>query len=222
MNSNICENCGSNLTNEDGVLTCHACGTRYTTDVSKVKSRADIKIQEELGTKTEELRKREIEKILKLQKMGKKLSEMGYYSHSPVDRFNPSCLTEEDILKYAPYSLAAYNIRIQKGQIKKKGMFEDKHNYFKKYVDYDMNYWKCYIATSVYGSYDCPEVLILRQFRDQKLKKTLIGRLFIRMYYVISPTIVKYFGNTKIFKIVFKKLLDKIVKYIELKMKKLG
>ena len=35
----------------------------------------------------------------------------------------------------------------------------------------------CYIATSVYGSYDCPEVWTLRRFRDEYLKGSVFGRL---------------------------------------------
>ena len=35
----------------------------------------------------------------------------------------------------------------------------------------------CYIATSVYGSYDCPEVWTLRRFRDEYLKGSVYGRL---------------------------------------------
>ena len=34
----------------------------------------------------------------------------------------------------------------------------------------------CYIATCVYGSYDCPEVWTLRRFRDCTLEKTWYGR----------------------------------------------
>lgn len=69
----------------------------------------------------------------------------------------------------------------------------------------------CYVATCVYGSYDCPEVWTLRRFRDYKLSKTWNGRLFIKIYYAISPTIVKYFGKQKWFKFIFKKKLDKMV-----------
>ena len=54
----------------------------------------------------------------------------------------------------------------------------------------------CYIATAVYGSYDCSEVWVLRRFRDNQLAKTWYGRAFIDIYYAISPTIVKWFGNT--------------------------
>lgn len=69
----------------------------------------------------------------------------------------------------------------------------------------------CYIATCVYGSYDCPEVWILRRYRDYKLDNTWHGRLFIKIYYIISPKIVRIFGNTKWFNNFFRKNLDKMV-----------
>ncbi len=72
----------------------------------------------------------------------------------------------------------------------------------------------CYIATSVYGSYDCPSVYTLRRFRDKSLNKTLIGRLFVKLYYKISPTIVKWFGENKLFHCLCKSVLDKIVKIL--------
>lgn len=69
----------------------------------------------------------------------------------------------------------------------------------------------CYVATCVYGSYDCPQVWTLRRFRDYTLAETWYGRLFIHTYYAISPTIVKLFGNTKWFKKIWKGKLDKLV-----------
>ncbi len=69
----------------------------------------------------------------------------------------------------------------------------------------------CYVATCVYGSYDCPQVWTLRRFRDYTLAETWYGRLFIHTYYAISPTIVKLFGNTKWFKRMWKGKLDKLV-----------
>ena len=69
----------------------------------------------------------------------------------------------------------------------------------------------CYVATAVYGSYDCPEVWTLRRFRDYTLDESWYGRLFIKLYYATSPTFVKYYGNAKIFKNYGKKLLDKWV-----------
>ena len=69
----------------------------------------------------------------------------------------------------------------------------------------------CYIATSVYGSYDCPEVWTLRRFRDNKLATNLFGSLFIKIYYFISPTLVKLFGKKAWFRDFWKKKLDKMV-----------
>lgn len=73
----------------------------------------------------------------------------------------------------------------------------------------------CYVATCVYGSYDCPEVWTLRRYRDYKLYKTWNGRLFIKLYYAISPTIVKWFGGTKLFQSIFRRKLDKMVKSLK-------
>ena len=73
----------------------------------------------------------------------------------------------------------------------------------------------CYIATCVYGSYDCPQVWTLRRYRDYKLAKTWYGKAFIRTYYAISPTIVKIFGKTKWFKRLWKGKLDKMVKKLQ-------
>ncbi len=70
----------------------------------------------------------------------------------------------------------------------------------------------CYIATAVYGSYDCPQVWTLRRYRDETLARSPMGRAFIRLYYAISPTLVKLFGNTSAFKKLWKKRLDKKVK----------
>ena len=69
----------------------------------------------------------------------------------------------------------------------------------------------CYVATAVYGSYDCPEVWTLRRFRDFKLDETWYGRLFIKGYYATSPTFVKYFGNMRLFKSFGRRILDKMV-----------
>lgn len=69
----------------------------------------------------------------------------------------------------------------------------------------------CYVATAVYGSYDCPQVWTLRRLRDYTLAETWYGRAFIRTYYAISPTLVKWFGDTEWFKNMWKPMLDKMV-----------
>ena len=75
----------------------------------------------------------------------------------------------------------------------------------------------CYIATCVYGSYDCPQVWTLRRYRDEHLANSLAGRFFIRCYYAISPSIVKIFGNSQAFKNVWKKILDRKIRYLNQK-----
>lgn len=73
----------------------------------------------------------------------------------------------------------------------------------------------CYVATAVYGSYDCPEVWTLRRYRDYTLAETWYGRAFIKTYYAVSPTIVKWFGNTAWFSRMWKGPLDRMVKKLQ-------
>lgn len=69
----------------------------------------------------------------------------------------------------------------------------------------------CYIATAVYGSYDCPEVWTLRRFRDNVLVRSWCGRVFIKLYYGVSPALVKLFGKKEWFNKICRPVLDKIV-----------
>lgn len=72
----------------------------------------------------------------------------------------------------------------------------------------------CYIATMAYGNYDHPQVIELRNFRDQFLSKSVLGRSFIRFYYKYSPILVeKLKDNPKTNKII-RKLLDQLIKTI--------
>ncbi len=73
----------------------------------------------------------------------------------------------------------------------------------------------CYVATAVYGSYDCPQVWTLRRYRDYSLAESWYGRAFIKTYYAISPTLVKWFGDTKWFKKMWKGKLDKMVSNLQ-------
>lgn len=57
----------------------------------------------------------------------------------------------------------------------------------------------CYIATMVYGDYDHPRVMVLREFRDSYLADRHWGRQFIKIYYKYSPKLVKKLtGHKKI------------------------
>ena len=74
---------------------------------------------------------------------------------------------------------------------------------------------RCYVATAVYGSYDCPQVWTLRRYRDNTLAKTWYGRAFIHTYYAISPILVRWFGHTEWFKKMWKSKLNSMVKNLQ-------
>lgn len=75
----------------------------------------------------------------------------------------------------------------------------------------------CYVATAVYGSYDCPQVWTLRRFRDYTLAETWFGRAFIHCYYAISPHLVRWFGEYTWFNNLWKPMLDRLVQRLNTK-----
>ncbi|MCD8084865.1 MAG: hypothetical protein LUF28_00790 [Clostridiales bacterium] len=72
----------------------------------------------------------------------------------------------------------------------------------------------CFVATAVYGSYDCPEVWTLRRYRDNYLARKFLGRVFVKVYYSVSPALVSLFGKTKWFNKLLRSKLDKMVKHL--------
>lgn len=75
----------------------------------------------------------------------------------------------------------------------------------------------CYIATMSYGAYDAPEVKVLRRFRDEKLRKTFLGRVFIANYYTFSPLLVKFVKKTGIADKFIRRRLDRFVNRLKAK-----
>jgi hypothetical protein len=73
----------------------------------------------------------------------------------------------------------------------------------------------CYIATAVYGSYDAPEVLILRRFRDEVLLKSPAGRKFVAFYYKHSSRYAEKLKDHRRVNRVVKFFLYRFVKLIE-------
>lgn len=69
----------------------------------------------------------------------------------------------------------------------------------------------CYIATAVYGSYESPEVWVLRRWRDQQLASTTAGRQFIRLYYAVSPAVARTVGGRDWFTNLLRRPLDILV-----------
>lgn len=54
----------------------------------------------------------------------------------------------------------------------------------------------CFIATAAYGSPLEKNVKVLRSFRDQILLKTSVGQLFVKAYYLLSPPLAKWIGQS--------------------------
>ena len=73
----------------------------------------------------------------------------------------------------------------------------------------------CYIATMAYGDYDHPQVIILRQFRDQVLDKTFFGKWFIKLYYQFSPKLVEKLKNKQRINTIIRKTLNQFIKLIK-------
>ena len=73
----------------------------------------------------------------------------------------------------------------------------------------------CFMATATYENEDAYEVLLLRRFRDKVLKRSFSGRLFINVYYFLSPYLAKVVENSKFIKLLVRKILDKLIKFIE-------
>lgn len=72
----------------------------------------------------------------------------------------------------------------------------------------------CFIATAAYGSYDHKEVIILRAFRDQILEKSLLGRLFVRTYYLVSPPIARLIYRRKSLQSLVRSMIQPIATHI--------
>jgi hypothetical protein len=53
---------------------------------------------------------------------------------------------------------------------------------------------RCFIASTVYGQ-EAPETEVLRAWRDRVLMRTVLGRGFVRLYYVLSPRIAAFVGS---------------------------
>jgi len=73
----------------------------------------------------------------------------------------------------------------------------------------------CYIATYLYGT-SSNEVVFLKNWRDNSLQNTVIGKKLIALYYIVSPILIKYLGKFKIFNVIshaFVQIILKVLNY---------
>jgi tetratricopeptide (TPR) repeat protein len=75
----------------------------------------------------------------------------------------------------------------------------------------------CFIATAIYGSYQDPNVIILRKYRDIFLLKSFYGRFIVRVYYMVSPPFAKVIGKIPFIRsllknVIFQPIIDYITK----------
>ena len=72
---------------------------------------------------------------------------------------------------------------------------------------------RCFVASYAIGE-NHPITDDLRNWRDQYLKKHLLGRVFIVVYYAISPILISYFGGNRLFKTLSANLVTKLASHI--------
>lgn len=73
----------------------------------------------------------------------------------------------------------------------------------------------CFVATAVYGDYECSQVMILRRFRDEILEKSRWGRNFITFYYQNGPSWAQMVKRRPWFSFIIRKCLDLFVKLLD-------
>jgi len=85
---------------------------------------------------------------------------------------------------------------------------------YKSYCPYcgavhrEFNTGLCFIATAVYGDFNTPEVIALRRFRDEVLRKSRLGRTFVAWHYKTSPPIAEYLKVKPVLAAITKRCLD--------------
>jgi hypothetical protein len=77
-------------------------------------------------------------------------------------------------------------------------------------------FYYCYIATVAFDSPEAPEVILLKNYRDQILLKNPFGRIFVDLYYLLSPPLSKIISKSDTLKNIVKIcLLNPIIRKIQ-------
>jgi YVTN family beta-propeller protein len=99
-----------------------------------------------------------------------------------VGTFTPIGKVAKDVTSFSDGELEPYTTYRYRVQAYNDDGVSDYSNEAEARTDDD-----CFIATAAYGSLMEPHVVILRDFRDRYLRRSELGRLFIKTYYAYSP-----------------------------------
>lgn len=73
----------------------------------------------------------------------------------------------------------------------------------------------CFVATVVYGDENEKELSILRRYRDNTLRRSRVGVVFVRMYYVFGPVLARKIQRHPSVKKRLRIVIDMVVRKIE-------
>lgn len=141
---------------------------------------------------------------------GANINILNKFSCTPI--YFAAALGYTEIVKLLLEKGANINIReVQKGETPIDAAKRNGHIDIVNLLNQAKRSTRCYIATQVYGNPFHPSVCILREYRDNTLSKYLLGRMFIRIYYIISPHLIVFIKSNQWIEKFIKKRLDKIV-----------
>ena len=72
----------------------------------------------------------------------------------------------------------------------------------------------CFVATAAFGDINSHQVVTLRSFRDEVLLHSRIGRLAVRIYYFVSPTIAAHIERSPSRRAVTRAALERIIRLL--------
>lgn len=73
----------------------------------------------------------------------------------------------------------------------------------------------CFIATVAFESGEAPEVVFLREFRDDILLKCLAGRTLVDAYYMLSPPLAGVISHSQVLKRLSRMVLSHFVRFLK-------
>ncbi|MBC7741886.1 MAG: hypothetical protein H7061_06800 [Bdellovibrionaceae bacterium] len=107
----------------------------------------------------------------------------------------------QNIFKFMTDPLAAPNACVTPSEIV--GMLEDKH---------------CFISTAAFGSDMAPEVQTFREFRNKYLLTNSVGKVFVKLYYKMSPPIANIISESEILRTITRSALYPVLAFIQLSL----